>query len=297
MLNAYPITEAILEPVTLARAKQQCRIDPSFTDDDELVEIYIGAARGLVEKIIQGSLFNRTWLRSIDNFPLASNWDTVISPADRIGWPVGSQIWNRVVIDLPGGRTRKVNSLTYLDGNGNEITVDPAIYRADLASIPARLAPASNALYWPWQGQYLPGSVRVTYEVANYTAAVTGEAFTVPAPSGATSTYQLTKAWATGLERLIDAGGEPVTGAAIATDAVTGASTLTLPAALAGQALTLDYDVQNLSKDVLSAMLCLIAHFYRNPEATTDLKLMEVPVSAKCLLEGHVITWGDYRPC
>jgi hypothetical protein len=41
----------------------------------------------------------------------------------------------------------------------------------------------------------------------------------------------------------------------------------------------------------------LIAHWYRNPEATTDLTLKTVPMAVDCLLEGHVITWGDYRPC
>jgi len=296
-LNAYPISEPILEPVTLALAKQQCRIDPAFTDDDELVTVYIGAARALAEKVIQGSLFNRTWLRSIDSFPLAGGLEGPFSPADRGGWPVGSPIINSAVIDLPGGRTRKINSVGYLDGNGAEIIADPSLYRADLASIPARLTPPSNTGAWPWQSEFQPGSVRITYEVANYTAAIAGEAFTVPVPAGATSTYALTKKWATGLELLVDGGGNAVAGATLSTDAVTGESSLILPAALAGQALTVDYDVANLPKDVLNALLLLIAHYYRNPEATSDLKLAEVPLSAMCLLEGHIITWGDYRPC
>jgi hypothetical protein len=298
MLNAYPITEAILEPVTLALAKQQCRIDASFSDDDQLLLVYIGAARRLAEKKVQGSFFNRTWRRTIDNFPLAANYDTTISPADRAGWPFAAQIWNRIVIDLPGGRTRKINSLSYLDGNGNLFTVDPSVYRADLASIPARLTPAKNSLCWPWQGQYLPGSVEILYEVANYTAAIIGEAFTVPvAGTGGTSNYQLSKTWATGLERLVNGSGAAVAGALLQTDPVTGTSSLVLPGALAGQALTVDYDVKNMPDDITNALLMLIAHWYRNPEATTDLTLKTVPMAVDCLLEGHAITWGDYRPC
>lgn len=292
-LNAYPITEPIVEPVTLALAKQQCRIDPALIDDDALVNVYIGAARGLVEKVIQGSLFNRIWLRSIDGFPL-SGYDAPFSPADR---GVAAPIINAAVIDLPGGRVRRIVSITYLDENGAEVVADPTSYRADLASIPARITPPSQVGAWPWLGQFEPGSVRITYEVANYTAAVTGETFTAPPASGGLSTYQLAKSWATGLERLVDGAGNAVAGAVLATDAASGNSSLTLPAALAGQALTVDYDVQNLPKDVMNALLLLIAHFYRNPEATSDLKLAEVPLSAMCLLEGHVITWGDYRPC
>jgi hypothetical protein len=296
MLNARPISAPLLEPVTLALAKQQCRVSPTFTDDDELLEVYIGAARNYVENKLQGSLFNRTWARTIDNFPLAANYDTVIGPADRIGWPVASQIANRVVIDLPGGQARKVNSISYLDGNSfSVITLDPSLYQADLSSVPARLTPFNY--YWPWQGQYMPGSVRVNYEIANFVSAVVGEAFVVPAPSGATSTYELKEAWATGLERLVDGTGAAVQGAVLATDAITGVSTLTLPGALAGQALTVDYDVDDLPGDITQAILILIGHAYRNPEATTDLKLTSVPFGIDSLLGPHVITWGDYRPC
>jgi hypothetical protein len=296
MLNARPITAPLFEPVTLALAKQQCRVSPTFTDDDALIATYIGSARNYVENKIQGSLFNRTWARTIDNFPLAANYDTTISPADRIGWPVASQIANRVVIDLPGGQARKINSISYLDGNTFTVqTLDPSLYQADLSSVPARLQPLNY--YWPWQGQFMPGSVRINYEIANFVSAVIGEAFIVPPASGATSTYALKEPWATGLEQLVDGTGAAVQGAVLATDATTGASTLTLPGALAGQALTVDYDVEDLPADITHAMLFLIAHAYRNPEATTDLKLTNVPFSVDCLLGPHVITWGDFRPC
>jgi hypothetical protein len=296
MLNARPISAPLFEPVTLALAKQQCRVSPEFTDDDGLLAVYIAAARNYVETKIQGSLFNRTWVRTIDNFPLAANYDTTISAADRIGWPVASQIANRVVIDLPGGLAQKINSLSYLDGNtSNVVTLDPALYQADLSSVPARLTPFNY--YWPWQGQFMPGSVRVNYEIANFVSAVTGEAFTVPAPSGATSTYELAEPWATGLERLVDGTGAAVAGAVLATDGLTGISTLTLPGALAGKALTVDYDVEDLPGDITQAILLLVGHAYRNPEATTDLKLTSVPFGVDSLLGPHVITWGDYRPC
>lgn len=297
MLNAYPISSPLFEPITLALAKQQCRVSPSFTDDDALIQIYIGAARNWVENKIHGSLFNRTWLRTIDNFPLAANYDVTISPADRIGWPVGSQIANRVVIDLPGGRARGINAITYYDVNNSvAATVDPSLYDADLLSVPARLTPMNY--YWPWQGQFMPSSVQIRYEVANYTAAIAGEVFTVPAPGGGgSSSYQLAEAWATAIEKLVDSTGAAVSGAVLAVDSVSGASTLTLPGALAGQSLTVDYDVEDLPADITHALLFLVAHAYRNPEATTDLKLSNVPFSVDNLLEPHVITWGDYRPC
>jgi hypothetical protein len=293
-LNYATITDAIVEPVTLALAKAHCRIDPTFTEDDALVAIYIRAMRRHVEKRLGRALFNQTWYRTVDNFPLAASYDTLVGGPDRRTWPYASQLANLVTFDLPGGRTRKVNSITYLDGNGNTLTVDPTVYRTDLTSVPCRVLPAGN-LYWPWQAQFLPGSVTLNYEVANYTAAVVGEAFTVPA-SGAT-TYQLVKLWGTGVERLVDGTGAAVAGATLATDPVAGTSTLTLPAALAGQALTIDYDVAALDEDIALAILELVGHAYRNPEATTDLKLMTTPLAVDNLLGPHAVTVMDFRPC
>jgi hypothetical protein len=295
MLNYSTLTAPIIEPVTLTLAKQQCRVDAGMTDDDGLIGgVYIPAARRFVEKYVNRGLFNQTWQRTLDNFPLAASFDVTISPADRWNWPLYGGMWNRLVIDLPGGRVRKIVSITYLDLNSNPITLDPTAYRADLTSEPCRVTP-NNSMIWPFQGSYLPGSVAITYEVANYVSTVV-EAITVPATPGP-YVCNLAKPWATGVDSVVDGSSNPITGAVLATDAATGASTLTFPATAAGAALTATYCVASLPGDLLLAHLLLIAHFYRNPEATTDLKLDTTKLGVESLLSSEVITWADYRPC
>jgi hypothetical protein len=179
--------------------------------------------------------------------------------------------------------------------------MDPSLYRADLSSEPCRLTPGQSdaaGLVWPWQGAYLPGSVVITYEVGSYVAPV-NETFTVPElVGGATAcVYNLAQPWATGLASIVDGQGVPVAGVTLATDPVSGASTLTLPAAQADAVLTAAYYVGACPADVILAQLLLIGHFYRNPEATTDLKLDTIKLGVESLLSAHVVEWTDYRPC
>jgi Phage gp6-like head-tail connector protein len=296
MLNYFTQTDAIVEPVTLARAKQQCRIDAGMTDDDDLISsVYIPAARRFVEKYLSRALFNQTWRRMLDNFPLAASYDVSISPADRWNWPLYGGTWNRLVIDLPGGWARKIVSITYLDVNAQVTTLDPSTYRADFTSEPCRITPPSSSMVWPFVGSYLPGSVAITYEVGSYVSTVI-EAISVPGAPGP-YTCQLAQAWATGIGQIVDGASNVIAGATLATDPISGASTLTLPAAQAGQALTVVYYTANCPADVVLAILLLVAHYYRNPEATTDLKLDTTKLGVDSLLSGHVVTWADYRPC
>lgn len=296
MLNYWTQTDAMVEPVTLALAKQQCRVDPGMTDDDTLIStVYIPSARRFVERYLGRALFNQIWVRTLDNFPLAASYDITISPADRWNWPVYGGTWNRLAIDLPGGRTRKINSITYLDVNSNPITLDPSTYRADFTSEPCRITPPSSSMVWPFVGSYLPGSVAITYQVASYISTV-AEPVTVPAAPGP-YTCQLSKTWACGLDSVNDGSGNVIAGVTLATNAATGISTLTFPAAQAGAALTANYCVPNCPADLIHAQLLLIAHYYRNPEATTDLKLDTIKLGVDAHLSSHVVTWADYRPC
>lgn len=290
-LNINLVSGPILEPITLAQAKAQCRVDASFTDDDALFAIYISAARQLAEKITRRAFFNQIWQRALDNFPLAASFDYTPSPSDKWNWPVYGGMWNRLTIDLPLGRAQRVTAITYQDVNGDTVTLDSTQFYADLTSEPCRITPA-NGFVWPWQGTYLPGSVQIVYEAASFILPVV-ETFTVPASPGP-YTYTLLNANPTGVQSVTAVVGGVVT-------SVTGwafaSGVLTLPASQAGASLTVTYSTANCPFDVIVALLMLVEHFYRNPGATTDLKLDTVPLGVQSLLSDYVVEWTDYRPC
>ena len=61
------------EPVTLAEAKVQCRVDTS--DDDAYITSLIVAARTYVEDILDISIMGQTWEARYDAFPL---WEIIL---------------------------------------------------------------------------------------------------------------------------------------------------------------------------------------------------------------------------
>jgi hypothetical protein len=296
-LNISLVTKPVFEPVSLAQAKVSCRVDPDFTDDDWLFGIYISAARRRVEKITHRAVFNQTWQRTLDNFPLAASFDYSPSPADKWNWPVYGGMWNQLTIDLPMGRALAINSISYKGVDGAPVVLDPSLYAADLTGIPCRLTPSESAvggMVWPWQGSYLPGSVAIEWQAGNFVEAVS-ESFTVP--SSSPYIYALLQKSVTGVASMVNGAGDPVSGWTADAYCLDKPTTVTLPSSVAGQTLTVSYYIADTPEDVIAAMLLLIGHYYRNPEATTDLEMRNLPEGINSLLGDHVVEWTDYRPC
>ena len=169
-LSLQLVTPPTVEPVTLALAKQQLRVD--FPDDDALITAYIKAARQYCEKSTNRAFYNQTWMRSLDYFPLNGSYATSRTPSERQSWPNGVWYWNRVTIDLPKPKTVSVASITYVDSSGATQTLNPATYNVDTSSVPARITPVQGSL-WPIMQTYQPGSVKVTYVAGSYGDGVT----------------------------------------------------------------------------------------------------------------------------
>lgn len=100
------ITGPATEPVTLAEARAQCRVDPDDTSEDSLLESLIAAAREQAEHILGRALITQTWERVIDAFP-----------------PV------EIELGMPPVLT--VESVKYLDEGGDLQTIDSANYVLD----------------------------------------------------------------------------------------------------------------------------------------------------------------------
>jgi uncharacterized phiE125 gp8 family phage protein len=164
-LSLELISPPAAEPVTLDLAKQHLRAD--FADDDTYITALIVAARQYSEKVMKRAIFNQTWLRTLNFFPLYGRVESTRSPSERNSWPYGTWYWDRVTIDLPYPRTVSVTSITYLDSNGTEQTLPTSSYNVDTRSIPGRITPAQGQ-FWPILSNYVPGSVKITFVAGSY---------------------------------------------------------------------------------------------------------------------------------
>lgn len=89
-------------PVTLSEVEGHLRADLSA--DTSLIDIYIAAVTGKAESYLKRSIITQTLELAIDSFPVGK-------------------------LHLPAGKVQSIVSVKYTDIDGNEQTVDPAIYR------------------------------------------------------------------------------------------------------------------------------------------------------------------------
>lgn len=120
MRYSVAAAEPPAEPITLAQAKLHLKVDVS--DDDDLIEALIRAAREWAENYTRRSFVERTLELRLDCFP-------------------------RLIL-LPRGPVRELVSLQYLDQGGDLQDVPASLYQTDLYAEPARIAPVFGAV-WP----------------------------------------------------------------------------------------------------------------------------------------------------
>lgn len=136
------------EPVGLDIVQAHLRLT-----DDEVDAAYLGglitAARRVCEIRTGRALVGRTAILKLDAFPARPAFTVPLEVADP----------RALEIVLPDGTVSSITSIAYRDDAGVSHTVDPAAYTADLAELPARVAPIGA---WPVAGAG-PGAVTVTY--------------------------------------------------------------------------------------------------------------------------------------
>lgn len=114
------ISQPTYQPVTLRQAHKHLRLFTEYGKhpDDDLIEVYIGAATGAAEDYLQRYLSQRQLRLKRDDFP-TENMDGV------------------TIITLPVYPVLSVDSITYVDPEGNTQTLTG--YEVDSASVPARI--------------------------------------------------------------------------------------------------------------------------------------------------------------
>lgn len=103
------ISAATTEPITLAQARKQCKVDaegsPPTHEDDDLITIYMKAAREWCEKFLGAQI-----APSIAEMAFTSFTDTIA---------------------IEGGPVAGVVGISYFDEDGTFLAVDPAVYALD----------------------------------------------------------------------------------------------------------------------------------------------------------------------
>lgn len=130
-----------MEPITTAEAMRHLRLDADDPYLDDL-DAYITAARQTVEQYLNASVAVQERTLVLDVFPA-------------------------FMIDLPNGPLISVTSVTYVDTDGTEQTLDSGKYVA-------RSLPLSDILFpdfgesWP-STRAIPGAVTITYQAGMMT--------------------------------------------------------------------------------------------------------------------------------
>ena len=110
--------------VSLAIAKAHLNLDASFTADDALIAAYIGAATARVEQLGRSLVvMASTWAYDLDQF--------------------------ENVIQLPRSPVTEVSAVTYLDRDGIEQTLDPAVYSSKVDAFGSAVLRLAYGIEWP----------------------------------------------------------------------------------------------------------------------------------------------------
>lgn len=137
------ITDATVEPLTLAEAKAHLRVTLVDQQNDDYITSLIAVARQAAEDRTQRTLLTTTWRLSLQAFP-------------------------RGAVTLLKPRIQSVQAIVYIDPAGQEQLLPADAFVLDTASEAHQLAPTPGSA-WPATRQQ-PGAVRITY-VAGYAAA------------------------------------------------------------------------------------------------------------------------------
>lgn len=145
------LSTTVTEPVALVDMKAHLNIDPSFTDDDDLISSLISAARQDAEDYLGHSLVAQQWLLALDSFP---RYNAIYGAPSRSDYDALGNFTARGIptdpqtIRLPRPPLSSVNLVQYVDLTNTLQTLDPSLYQVDTISEPGRLLPAYGS-DWP----------------------------------------------------------------------------------------------------------------------------------------------------
>ena len=158
-------TQPICEPISRDLLKKQLYLSTNL--DDDLLDVYIAAAREHIEGWTNRSFIKKTYQMTLDWLPLfdyrMQGWVTGNAPSP--GWYNGLWVADSLKIKLyrsnliPGTST-----IDFTDLNGQtQHMVGGTDYQEGPNSDPSRLLPLTGK-FWPWTQYSTLESVKVTYD-------------------------------------------------------------------------------------------------------------------------------------
>jgi hypothetical protein len=159
-----------LEPITLAEAKAQCRVELDFLTDDAYLVALISAARILAEAFARTTFLATTYDYFLDSFPASFNG--YLNRLVRQQGPSPQWLPNgAAIIDLPKPPLVSVASVKYYDPAGTLQTVDASTYTVS-TGMGSRVQPLIGNV-WPVVQPRIDGVV-VRYTAGLSNAALVG---------------------------------------------------------------------------------------------------------------------------
>jgi uncharacterized phiE125 gp8 family phage protein len=142
-MNTIRITDATVEPLTLAQAKTHLRETLSNVDNDAYITSLITTARQAAENEIHRSLLQTTWLLTLDAFP--AKFELQRPPLISVDW------------------------VKYIDTDGDLQTMDAADYLVTAGKEPGEIAPVYGTS-WP-ASRCQAGAITVQFKAGYGTTA------------------------------------------------------------------------------------------------------------------------------
>ncbi len=156
-------TAPATEPVTLAQAKAQLRLETDA--DDTYVTDLIAAARTYFERATGRSLITQTWDLTLDDFPPNGTSAGLIEYPflEDSSWSMPFEFYGGgSLILLPMGYVTGITSLTYLDSSGVSTVLASSGYRLDTSQSIGRLTPSYGNVWPTTRGDIASVVVRYT---------------------------------------------------------------------------------------------------------------------------------------
>lgn len=257
------LTQPYAEPVSLAEAKQHCRVD--IDADDSLIQSLIAAAREYVQTFTS---------RQIVVAGFQDQYEQLVEP----------------VYKLRGLPLRAITTVDYIDDDGDDAEVPEASYEAVTVIEPGYIR-LVNGASWPTDQRAGAGDVSINY-IAGHVIPFTADA---AADTITTKGLALTDGQ---IIRLTNSGGTLPAGLATFTDYhVVNASGATCQLSLTSGGGEIDITntgtgtqfIGEVPTGMRQAMLLLISHWYEHREAVASTTMTEVPLAVETLLWAHRI--------
>jgi uncharacterized phiE125 gp8 family phage protein len=258
--NIVVTTGPLVEPISLAEAKVQLRVETDITADDALISALIITARQHVEDVCNRALITQTLKAYYPCF------------------------WDRLDLRAP---VRSVSGVSYLDSGNVSQTLATTGYVVDADEAPGVVVPPYAV---PWPATYVyPKAVTVTF-VAGYATA-----FTVNATTDTLTAVGHGKSNGD-VVRLTNSGGALPAGLTANTDYYVrdmSGNDFKLAASAGGAAIDITgagtgtHFLGEVPAALRQAMLLLIGHWYENRESVTFDNVAMLPQAVDALLAPH----------